>query len=42
MPVYIIAHGVDHIATSKLILNAEECFGGIGNHTWKIKLNADN
>lgn len=38
VPVYIIAHGVDHIATSALIINAEECFGGIGNHTWKIKL----
>jgi len=42
VPVYIIAHGVDHVATSNVIINPEECFGGIGNHTWKIKLNADN
>ena len=38
VPVYIIAHGVDHIATSKLVLNASECFGGIGNHVWQVKI----
>ena len=37
VPVYILGHGVDHIATSTKILNADECYGGWGTHDWQVK-----